>query len=110
MINIIQNAEPLFYQVDRGYMQPHVTGAVQWNGNTKQFEVSNGISWMAINGNVELNTSADIVEMLAWAKHKMQEEKELATLAATSPTVADLVNTISDARSKIAIVKTLINA
>lgn len=70
-----------FYQNDRQYMQPSFTGAVQWNGDTKCFEVSTGGGWLKIDNTVELSAAGpDIWAMHAWIEEKKREEQELKDL------------------------------
>lgn len=71
---------PAFYQTDRSYNLPSTTGAVQWNGTLKCFEVSIGNSWQRIDPIVELHSNLDVHAMHAWIeeqKRKQVEEKEL---------------------------------
>ncbi len=77
---------PNMYQIDRSYNLPSITGAVQWNGATKCFEVSNGTSWMKIDNTVDMNTSGpDVWEMHRWIEEKKREEDELKVLRTKYP-------------------------
>jgi hypothetical protein len=73
---------PNMYQVDRNYNMPGITGAVQWNGSMKCFEVSTGSSWQRIDNTVEMhvNGSPDLWAMYYWIEEQKAEkvkEKEL---------------------------------
>lgn len=71
---------PSAYQIDRSYNLPSITGAVQWNGVSKCFEVSNGSSWQRIDNTVVLHNSIDVHAMHNWIeeqKRKQAEEQEL---------------------------------
>lgn len=79
---------PGMYQVDRSHNLPGVTGAVQWNGTTKRFEVSCGGSWMAIDNTVEMNSSGpDVWEMYNWIQQKKREEQEMQALRSKYPSL-----------------------
>lgn len=71
------------HQVDR-YNQPGVTGAVQWNGNSKCLEVSTGSDWLRIDNNVEFSVNTppgpDLWQMYYWIEEQKKaqaKEKEL---------------------------------
>ena len=71
---------PAGYQIDRSYNLPSITGAVQWNGINKCFEVSIGSTWQRIDNTVEFHNSIDIQAMYNWIeeqKRKQAEEQEL---------------------------------
>lgn len=71
---------PAAYQIDRSYNLPGITGAVQWNGVSKCFEVSIGSGWQRIDNTVEFHNSIDIQAMYTWIeeqKRKQAEEQEL---------------------------------
>jgi hypothetical protein len=113
MIRISPNGQiPLFDfgPIDNRYSLPSISGAIQWNGNTKCFEVSTGSGWQKIEMDVSLNTTSEVTVILQWAKAKMIEDHELKILAESNPTILDLLNTIKDAQQKIKIVQTLIKA
>jgi hypothetical protein len=77
---------PNMYQIDRSYNLPSITGAVQWNGATKCFEVSNGTSWMKIDNTVDMSSSGpDVWEMHRWIEEKKREEDELKVLRTKYP-------------------------
>jgi hypothetical protein len=77
----------VIYQLDTAHDLPYDTGAVQWNGALKQFEVSTGGSWQKINNTVVLETSKEVTEVIAWARKKMQEEEELKLLCNKYPSL-----------------------
>jgi len=79
---------PPWYQVDTSYNQPGITGAVQWNGNTKCFEVSNGSNWMRIDNIVQVQHTSqayDINIIGHWVMTKMAEEEETKKLRSKYP-------------------------
>ena len=86
---------PPWYQVDTSYNQPSITGAVQWNGATKCFEVSNGSGWMRIDNTVQVqhNSQAyDINVVGAWVMKKMAEEEETKKLRSKYPALDEAYN------------------
>ncbi len=107
MIKIQNYGYPVVFQSDNSYSQPTATGAVQWNGMTKKFEVSTGGGWMAIDNTVQLNTDSQYASMVEWAKKKIQEEQELEKLAETDPTIRDLYNQIKEKQEQIKMVQIL---
>jgi len=95
-----------WYQIDTSYNQPSITGAVQWNGNTKCFEVSNGSGWMRIDNTVQVqhNSQAyDINIIGAWAMKKMQEEEETKKLRSKYPA-------LDEAYNHLELIKTLVTS
>ena len=85
---------PGWYQVDTSYNQPSITGAVQWNGATKCFEVSTGSTWMRIDNTVQIHNSStyDINVIGAWVHKKMQEEEETKKLRSKYPALDEAYN------------------
>jgi len=108
MINIVSGSGiPIVYQVRQSWAQPTFTGAVQWNGSSKQLEVSTGTSWIKLENNVQLDTSPHVITALKWIEKKMAEEEEIQLLAATDPTIADLLKTIDKTKEQIEMVRIL---
>jgi hypothetical protein len=83
---------PSWYQVDNSYQLPSITGAVQWNGNTKNFEVSNGDGWMRIDNTVQVQHSADLQKIIAWANIKIAEEEKMQNLRSKYPALDEAYN------------------
>lgn len=82
MINIqFTGSPPNVYQVDRSYNLPSITGAVQWNGQNKCFEVSVGSGWQRIDNTIEMTSNGpDLWAMHKWIEEKKKEEAELKEL------------------------------
>ena len=68
-------SNPNMYQIDRSYNQPGITGAVQWNGNTKCLEVSTGTTWQRIDNTVEFSVN-QVAQPDLWAMHNWIEEQK----------------------------------
>lgn len=85
---------PHMYQIDRSYNLPSITGAVQWNGSAKRFEVSNGSGWMPIDSTVEMQVSGppDIWEMHKWIEEKKKEEANVKALRNKYPALDEAYN------------------
>lgn len=80
--------QPSMYQVDRSYNLPGITGAVQWNGVNKCFEVSVGSGWQRIDNTIEMNSSGpDVWEMYNWIQQKKREEQEMQALRSKYPSL-----------------------
>lgn len=113
MIKVTSSSPSVVWQPDNSYSLTTVTGAVQWNGTYKRFEVSNGSSWIPIDNNVHLNPSSEILEIMNWVKKKIKEEldeAELTRLAKVNPTINDLINQIDEKKHQIEMVKSLIKS
>lgn len=110
MIKIVNYGNPLFTAADNSYQQPTTTGAVQWNGGTKQFQVSNGHSWFAIDNQVTITTDNQVALALEWVKKKMSEEQELERMALSNPALKDLLTQRGEIDQKIKMVSTLIKS
>ena len=92
---------PSWYQVDQSYNLPNFTGAVQWNGNTKCFEVSNGGSWIKIDNTIQVQHSADLQKIIAWANIKMSEEEETKKLRSKYPALDEAYNHLDMIKSLV---------
>ena len=99
-------SHPGWYQTDTSYNLPGQTGAVQWNGTTKCFEVSTGPSggWQRIDNTVQINSSSayDINVIGAWVTKKMQEEEETKKLRSKYPA-------LDEAYNHLELIKTLVS-
>jgi len=94
---------PSWYQIDNSFQLPSITGAVQWNGATKNFEVSNGGGWIRIDNNVQVQHSADLQKIIAWANIKMAEEEKMQNLRSKYPA-------LDEAYNHLELIKTLVTA
>jgi len=83
---------PSWYQVDTSHYLPGITGAVQWNGNSKCFEVSIGTSWQRIDNTVQVQHSADLQKIIAWANIKIAEEEKMLNLRSKYPALDEAYN------------------
>jgi len=68
-------------------------GMTRWNGNSNNFEVYDGSSWMAINSNIAMvGLNNDAVSAISWALKKMEEEQQLKQLMEKHPGLQDAYN------------------
>lgn len=107
MIKIDVIGYPIVYQSDNFYLLPSTTGAVQWNGNAKRFEVSTGSSWTPIDQRVTLNTDNNLIQCINWVKEKMVEENQLQEKAKNNPALADLLRHQNEIKEQIKLVDIL---
>ena len=85
-------SSPGWYQNDTSYNLPSQTGAVQWNGATKCFEVSNGSSWQRIDNTVQISNTYDMNSIAQWVMTKMAEEEETKKLRSKYPALDEAYN------------------
>ena len=88
---IVNTGYPILYQIDNTHSLPSYTGAVQWNGVTKKFEVSNGSGWSPIDNYITFNIDNNLSQIIIWAEQKMREENELEEKAKNNMTLSDLL-------------------
>jgi hypothetical protein len=110
MIRINHSGGVPFFQNDTSYNLPSSTGAVQWNGMSKKFQVTNGTGWMDIENSINLNADHDYLMVMRWAREKMHEEKELERLAKENTALKDLVDQLNYTKEQIKVVTTLLKA
>lgn len=108
MIKINMMGSPIFYAYDKTYQQPGITGAVQWNGLTKCFEVSNGSSWTRIDNSIDITVDSTLGEMINWFQDKRQKENELKRLAKEHPTIQSLLSDIEEKQKQLEMVQILL--
>ena len=78
--------------MDQSYNLPSITGVVQWNGTTKCFEVSNGISWQRIDNTVQVSHNMDLHVIHKWVTAKMDEETKMKELRNKYPALDEAYN------------------
>lgn len=83
-------------------------GMVRYNNNL--LEVYDGSSWHSIGGNgtamVSMNHNA--MNVMAWAERKMAEEAKFQALAEKNPAVADAMEQVKEAVSRLKVVAALV--
>lgn len=79
----------IIYQLDNTYSLPPQTGAVQWNGGIKKFQVSSGSTWHDIDNNIVFQVDGSLTEIIQWAEGKMKEEARITELVNKYPALKD---------------------
>ena len=97
---------PNMWQTDRSYNLPSITGAVQWNGVNKSFEVSTGAGggWQRIDNTVEFQVNQsgpDVWAMYYWIEEQKKEQAKLKDLRSKYPA-------LDEAYKHMELIKTLV--
>lgn len=76
---------------------PTVSGQVRWNSSQQSFEVMSDVGHTGqptfnhfYSRTAEVYLEEDALEILGWARQKMEQEKELERLCAGHPAVAEM--------------------
>ena len=84
-------------------------GMVRYNGNTQNFEVYDGNTWMVMYmAAATVTLDYDVQNILNWAKDKMLEDQRIKDLAKINPTVADALAAVEAAKEKLQVTATLV--
>jgi hypothetical protein len=84
------------------------SGMLRFNGDTRNFEVYNGSTWMTMNGtSASVSMTSDAEQAISWAIQKMAEEKEYENLAKTNQAVKIALDNLEQARQQLNITATL---
>ena len=62
--------------------------------HNQQVQVYDGSSWLAIGSNASVGLSSEAEEIMAWAREKMQAEREARAMSEQYPAVADALNAV----------------
>jgi hypothetical protein len=84
------------------------SGMLRFNGDTRNMEVYDGMSWrpmMGTSASVSLNGSAEAA--IDWAIKKMQEEREWEELAKNNSSVKIALDNVEQAKQQLRITATL---
>lgn len=82
-------------------------GMIRYNGNN--LEVYDGSGWLVISSTyAEVELDGLTMEILDWARHKMEEERHLKHLADKHPAVADALQAVAKAEEQVRIVAALV--
>lgn len=85
-------SSPGWYQTDTSYNLPSITGAVQWNGTNKCFEVNNGSTWQRIDNTIQISNTYDMAVIASWVMEKMSEEEKTKKLRSKYPALDEAYN------------------
>ena len=95
------------------YISPNSNNPIQGmiRVNSSELEVFNGTGWQSLPSSYATVTlDQDILDVILWARHKRDEERERERLAETNPAVKDLLNQIRNKEDQIKMVMTLIKS
>ena len=77
-------------------------GMLRFNGDTRNFEVYNGSSWMSMNGtSASVSMTPDAEQAISWAIQKMAEEKAWKELAENNQAVKIALDNLEQARQQL---------
>jgi len=77
-------------------------GMTRWNGNSNNFEVYDGASWMSLSSNVaSVGLNNDAAGAITWALKKMAEEAELEQLAREHPAINIALGNLKKAKIQL---------
>ena len=74
-------------------------GLVRYLNN--QMQVYDGSSWLPLGGTANVGLSPEAEEIMAWAREKMEEEKEARAMAEQYPAVADALNAVWESEQQL---------
>jgi len=84
-------------------------GNMRFNTSNQSFEVYDGYNWIMLNSSyTSVGLTSEAEALLDWAKQKRDEEMALNVLAATNPTIADLLEQKNNLDHKIKVVQILL--
>jgi hypothetical protein len=84
-----------------------MAGTMRYDGSNLQ--IYDGGAWMSVPSNyATINLTFEMKEVLDWASRRMQRDKELESLAAQHPAVADAVAALETAQDKLETIVTLV--
>ena len=82
-------------------------GMIRYNGNN--MEVYDGNTWLVMSSTyAQVELDGLTMEILNWARHKMEQERQLEELAAKHPAVADALQAVAKAEEQVRIVTALV--
>jgi len=69
--------------------------------HNQQVQVYDGTSWLTMSSTASVGLSAEAEEIIAWAREKMQEEREARAMALDYPAVADALGVVREAQEQL---------
>jgi hypothetical protein len=77
-------------------------GMTRFNGNTQSIEVYDGSSWMILSSSVaSVSLTGEAVNILSWAKQKMEDEIMLEKLAREHPAINLALDNVKKAKTQL---------
>ena len=85
-------------------------GNLRFNTSNQTMEVYDGQMWQSLKmGDANVSLTPDAVEALDWVNQKREEERRLQALAKEYPAVADAVDAVEQAKTKLKIITELVS-
>jgi hypothetical protein len=108
MIKEIINSGPFVSISGGGNYTPYINmsnpsaGMTRWNGNTNNFEVYDGATWMMLSSNVAtIGLTGDATNAITWALRKIEEESKLEKLAKEHPAINLALDNLKKAKTQL---------
>ena len=108
MIKEIINSGPFVSISGGGNYTPYINmsnpsaGMTRWNGNTNNFEVYDGATWMMLSSNVAtIGLTGDATNAISWALRKIEEESKLEKLAKEHPAINLALDNLKKAKTQL---------
>ena len=77
-------------------------GMTRFNGNTQNLEVYDGHSWMVMSSSVaSVGLTGEAINILSWAKQKMEDEVMLEKLAKEHPAINLALDNLKKAKTQL---------
>ena len=108
MIKDITASGPFIQVMGGGNYTPYINmsnpsaGMTRFNGNTQSLEVYDGHSWMVMSSSVaSVGLTGEAVNILSWAKQKMEDEIMLEKLAREHPAINLALDNVKKAKTQL---------
>ena len=108
MIKDVISTSPFVQVTGGGGYTPYINmsnpsaGMTRFNGNTQSIEVYDGSSWMTLSSNVaNVSLTGEAVNILSWAKQKMEDEVMLEKLAKEHPAINLALENVKKAKTQL---------
>jgi hypothetical protein len=85
------------------------SGAVHYNTTINRLEVYNGYNWQSIENATEINLSPYVIEILTWAREKMEREKKINEYAQKYPAVKSIKEEMDLTQDKMDVILALVS-
>jgi hypothetical protein len=82
-------------------------GQVRYNPSSYRMEVYDGNGWSTLGGDVNIDLSPNVKEIIDWAGQKMDQEQRWKEMADKNPTIRDAYNKFKQAEEQLKIVEVL---
>ena len=108
MIKDVIGTGPFVQVMGGGGYTPYINmsnpsaGMTRFNGNTQSIEVYDGSSWMILSSSVaSVSLTGEAVNILSWAKQKMEDEVMLEKLAKEHPAINFALDNLKKAKTQL---------